>query len=70
MDTTDIQIQDDSREYWKPNSRFFLLSITPNFRDDYDADQCWHGCDKVSQFMRKVEYNGLIQWLYSGGGGS
>lgn len=41
------------------SSKFFKLSLTPKYRDDYDADICWHGCDKVSRLFD-----------FGGGGGS
>ena len=48
------------------NSRI-LKSFMPEFKDDYEFSQCWHGCDKVSHFIRKDEI-GLF--MVGGGGGS
>lgn len=44
---------------YKLASKFFRLSLIPKYRDDYDADICWHGCDKVSRLLD-----------FGGGGGS
>jgi len=48
------------------NSRI-LKSFTPEFKDDYEFSQCWHGCDKVSYLVRKDDI-GLF--MVGGGGGS
>lgn len=44
---------------WTPTSKYFKASLIPVYRDDYDADICWHGCDKVSRLLD-----------FGGGGGS
>lgn len=54
------------RPYWMPKSKFFLQSMTPTFSEEYEADQCWHGCDKVSLLIRKDD----IERFVCGGGGS
>ena len=49
-------------------SKFFFYSFTPNWteNEENDGSFCWHGCDKISKFIRA---NTTIDMFILGGGG-